>query len=163
MVMCIDPFHAVSSTRSRARSRAQDAAGVFCCGLRVVSMDGSITDVPDTPGLTTSSSPGRANATRAHPGRGVRAGWLAAAESGTGTLIGSTFGLHGREQTVARDLLAAFHPGMLVLADRKLPVPHPGPRRAGHRGAPAVAGLGLIRVVPDQGASRWHVLCTWPG
>ena len=27
---------------------APDAAGVFCCGLRVVSMDGSSTDVPDT-------------------------------------------------------------------------------------------------------------------
>ena len=27
---------------------APDAAGVFCCGLRVVSMDGSTTDVPDT-------------------------------------------------------------------------------------------------------------------
>ena len=27
---------------------AQDAAGVFCCGLRVVSVDGSTTDVPAT-------------------------------------------------------------------------------------------------------------------
>ena len=29
-------------------SAADDAVGVFCCGLRVVSMDGSSTDVPDT-------------------------------------------------------------------------------------------------------------------
>ena len=27
---------------------APDAAGVFCCGLRVVSMDGSTTDVPNS-------------------------------------------------------------------------------------------------------------------
>ena len=27
---------------------APDAAGVFCCGLRVVSVDGSTTDVPDS-------------------------------------------------------------------------------------------------------------------
>ena len=27
---------------------APDAAGVFCCGLRVMSMDGSTTDVPDS-------------------------------------------------------------------------------------------------------------------
>jgi hypothetical protein len=27
---------------------APDTVGVFCCGLRVVSMDGSTTDVPDT-------------------------------------------------------------------------------------------------------------------
>jgi len=30
-------------------SAAEDAAGVFCCGLRVVSMDGSTTDLPNTP------------------------------------------------------------------------------------------------------------------
>jgi hypothetical protein len=28
---------------------ADGAPGVFCCGLRVVSMDGSTTDVPDSP------------------------------------------------------------------------------------------------------------------
>jgi hypothetical protein len=45
--------------------------------------------------------------------------WLAAAESGTGALIGAAFGPYTvGEQTLARDLLAAFHPGMLVLADR---------------------------------------------
>jgi hypothetical protein len=27
---------------------ADGAPGVFCCGLRVVSMDGSVTDVPDS-------------------------------------------------------------------------------------------------------------------
>ena len=38
--------HAVR--RGRRPGRADDAAGVFCCGLRVVSVDGSTTDVPAT-------------------------------------------------------------------------------------------------------------------
>jgi hypothetical protein len=29
---------------------ADGAAGVFCCGLRVISVDGPVTDLPDTPG-----------------------------------------------------------------------------------------------------------------
>ncbi len=45
--------------------------------------------------------------------------WLAAAESGTGALIGATLGPYTvGEQTLARDLLPALGPGMVVLADR---------------------------------------------
>jgi hypothetical protein len=96
---------------------ATDAvAGVFCCGLRVVSMDGSTSDVPDTAENTEHFS---------RPSNGTRAGafpqvrWLAAAESGTGALIGASFGPYTvGEQTLARDLLPALAPGMLVLADR---------------------------------------------
>ena len=45
--------------------------------------------------------------------------WLVAAESGTGALVGATLGPYTvGEQTLARDLLAAFGPEMLVLADR---------------------------------------------
>jgi Insertion element 4 transposase N-terminal/Transposase DDE domain len=95
---------------------ARDAAGVFCCGLRVVSMDGSTTDVPDT--KANDEHFGRpANATRAGAFPQVR--WLAAAESGTGALVGATIGRYTvGEQTLARDLLPAFGAGMLVLADR---------------------------------------------
>jgi hypothetical protein len=95
---------------------ADDAAGVFCCGLRVVSMDGSTTDVPDT--KRNDEHFGRpANATRAGAFPQVR--WLVAAESGTGALVGATLGAYTvGEQTLARDLLAAFGPDMLVLADR---------------------------------------------
>ena len=95
---------------------APDAVGVFCCGLRVVSVDGSTTDVPDTP--ENHAHFGRpSNATRAGAFPQVR--WLAAAESGTGALIGATIGAYTvGEQTLTRDLLAAFDPGMLVLADR---------------------------------------------
>jgi len=95
---------------------AQDAAGVFCCGLRVVSVDGSTTDVPATAANDEFfDRPGNATGAGAFP----QVRWLAAAESGTGALIGATFGPYTvGEQTLARDLLAAFHPGMLVLADR---------------------------------------------
>jgi Transposase DDE domain/Insertion element 4 transposase N-terminal len=95
---------------------APDAAGVFCCGLRVVSMDGSSTDVPDT--KENDEYFGRpSNATRAGAFPQVR--WVVAAESGTGALIGAAIGAYTvGEQSLARDLLGAFGPGMLVLADR---------------------------------------------
>jgi hypothetical protein len=97
-------------------SAAEDAAGVFCCGLRVVSVDGTTTDVPDS--TENDEYFGRpSNATRAGAFPQVR--WLVAAESGTGALVGATIGACPvGEQTLARDLLAAFGPGMLVLADR---------------------------------------------
>jgi hypothetical protein len=95
---------------------APDAAGVFCCGLRVVSVDGSTTDVPNS--KENDEYFGRpSNATRDGAFPQVR--WLAAAESGTGALVGATIGPYTvGEQTLALDLLAAFGPGMLVLADR---------------------------------------------
>ena len=48
--------------------------------------------------------------------------WLAAAESGTGSLLGASVGPYrDSEQALARDLLESgcFGPGMVVLADRK--------------------------------------------
>jgi Insertion element 4 transposase N-terminal/Transposase DDE domain len=94
----------------------QDAAGVFCCGLRVVSMDGSTTDVPNTP--ENAAHFGRpSNATRDGAFPQVR--WVVAAESGTGALVGATLGPYTvGEQTLARDLLGSFGADMLVLADR---------------------------------------------
>jgi hypothetical protein len=91
--------------------------GVFCCGLRVVSMDGSTTDVPDSEknavffGQPSSQSRG---------GAFPQARWVAAAESGTGSLLGAAIGRYtDAEQPLAADLLGCFGPGMLVLADRK--------------------------------------------
>jgi len=91
-------------------------AGVFCCGLRVVSIDGSTSDLPDTAeNAAFFSRP--SNATRDGAFPQVR--WLAAAESGTGALLGATFGPYTvGEQTLARDLLGALGPDMLVLCDR---------------------------------------------
>ena len=79
-------------------------------------MDGSSTDVPDT--KDNDEYFGRpSNATRAGAFPQVR--WVVAAESGTGALIGAAIGAYTvGEQTLARDLLGVFGPGMLVLADR---------------------------------------------
>jgi Insertion element 4 transposase N-terminal/Transposase DDE domain len=97
-------------------SAGDPVPGVFCCGLRVVSIDGSTSDLPDTKeNAAYFSRP--SNATRDGAFPQVR--WLAAAESGTGALLGATFGPYTvGEQTLARDLLPALGPDMLVLADR---------------------------------------------
>ncbi len=95
---------------------ADGAAGVFCCGLRVISVDGSVTDLPDTP--ENAAFFGRpSNAVRDGTFPQVR--WVAAAESGTGALTGAAFGPYTTgEQSLALDLLPSFGPGMLVMADR---------------------------------------------
>ena len=97
-------------------SAGDPVPGVFCCGLRVVSIDGSTSDLPNTP-------ENAAFFTR--PSNGTRDGafpqvrWVVAAESGTGALIGAAIGAYTvGEQSLARDLLGVFGPGMLVLADR---------------------------------------------
>jgi hypothetical protein len=104
---------------------APDKAGVFRCGLRVVSMDGSTTDVPNS--QENDDYFGRpSNAARAGAFPQVR--WVVAAESGTGALIGATQGPYRvGEQTLG------------------------GPD---HWGAPAVAGLGVVPADPDHGARR---------
>ena len=96
---------------------ADGAPGVSCCGLRVVSVDGSTSDVPDTP--SNDAFFGRpSNQTRDGAFPQVR--WVVAAESGTGSLLGAALGgYRDGEQVLARDLLGCFRPGMLVLADRK--------------------------------------------
>ena len=92
------------------------AAGVFCCGLRVISMDGSTTDVPDS--AENAAFFGRPS-TAGRDGAFPQVRWVTAAESGTGALTGAAFGRYGTgEQTLALDLLPSFGPGMLVLADR---------------------------------------------
>ena len=95
---------------------ADGAAGVFCCGLRVISVDGSVTDLPATPeNIAFFGRPSNATGDGAFPH--VR--WVAAAESGTGALTGAAFGPYtAGEQTLTLDLLPSFGPGMLVLADR---------------------------------------------
>jgi hypothetical protein len=88
--------------------------GVFCCGLRVISVDDSVADLPATaengeffgwlpPGPQDGAFP--------------QVRWVAAAESGTGALTGAAFGPAGvTAQSLVPDLRAAFEPGMLVLA-----------------------------------------------
>lgn len=95
---------------------APEAEGVWVCGLRVVSMDGSTSDVPDTEDNRAAFS-GPSNDKRDGAFPQVR--WVVAAESGTGALVEATIGAYTTgEQTLARDLLGAFTDQMLVLADR---------------------------------------------
>ena len=96
---------------------ADGAPGVFCCGLRVVSMDGSVTDVPDSE--ENGAFFGRPS-NQSRFGAFPQARWVAAAESGTGSLLGASIGPYrSAEQPLAVDLLHCFGAGMLVLADRK--------------------------------------------
>ena len=91
--------------------------GVFCCGLRVVSVDGAVSDAPDSKANVQYF--GRpSNATR--DGAFAQVRWVVAAESGTGSLMGAALGPYtAGEQTLVPDLLECFGPGQLVLADRK--------------------------------------------
>ena len=90
---------------------ADDAAGVFCCGLRVVSMDGSTTDVPDT--KENDAHFGRpCNASRDGAFPQVR--WLAAAESGTGALLGT--GSSTATRTASSTTTPAFTPATATSA-----------------------------------------------
>ncbi len=94
-------------------------AGVFCCGLRIVSVDGSVTDVPDSG--QNARFFGRSS-DQAGDGAFPQVRWVAAAESGTGSMLGASIGgYRSSEQALAADLLeqGCFGPGMLVLADRK--------------------------------------------
>jgi hypothetical protein len=93
------------------------AEGVFCCGLRIVSMDGSVTDVPDS--KENDAFFGRPS-NQSRDGAFPQVRWVAAAESGTGSLLGAAMGPYRTaEQPLALDLLHCFGPGMVVLADRK--------------------------------------------
>jgi hypothetical protein len=92
------------------------AAGVFCCGLRVVSVDGSTSEVPDSAGnVAYFGRPSNQSRDAAFP----QVRWVAAAESGTGSLLGAAIAPYrSSEQALARELLHCLGPGMLVLADR---------------------------------------------
>jgi Insertion element 4 transposase N-terminal len=95
------------------------AAGVSCCALRVVSIDGSTSDVPGS--APDDEHFGRPS-NQARAGAFAQVRWLAAAESGTGSPLGASMGPYrDREQALARDLLetGCSGPGMLILAGRK--------------------------------------------
>ena len=95
---------------------ADGADGVFCCGLRVISVDGSTTDLPDSEDNVAFF---RRPSSAARDGACPQVRWVAAAESGTGALTGAAFSPYTTgEQTLALDLLPCFGPGMLVLAGR---------------------------------------------
>jgi len=90
-------------------------AGAFAFGRRLVAWDGTGLDVPDTP--ANAGAFGRVR------GGGPQLRLLALIECGTHALIEAAFDGFSRvsEQALARRLLHALAPGMLLLADRGFP------------------------------------------
>ena len=139
------------------RSPPGGAPGVSCCALRVISMDGSTTGVPDS--AENGAFFGRPS-TAGRDGAFPHVRWLVTAGSGTGALTGAAFGRHGtREQTLALDLLPSFGPEMLVLADRNF-LSWSLARAVLATGAHLVACLGELHA-----QTRWRccpTARTWP-
>jgi hypothetical protein len=94
-----------------------ETPGGFFAGLRLVSIDGTILDVPDTP-------ENAAFFGRPGSGRGERAAFpqlrlVGLGECGTHAMFAVAMGpCSTGEPTLARDLVASLGPGMLLLADR---------------------------------------------
>lgn len=112
-----EPLEALFSSVAKPMATEQ-TRGAFYRSLRLMSVDGTSLDLADTP--ENDSHFGRPGS-----GRGEGAGAfpqvrvVALAESGTHALVAAAPGpLSDGETTLARGLLGAFSPGMLVLADR---------------------------------------------
>ena len=103
--------------RTAAPAGTAETPGVFCAGLRVVTVDGFTLDLPDTDDNAEFFGRGGNGSQTKNPYPQLRA--LALAESGTRVLLAAAYGPSSTgEQTLATDLLPAMGPGMLVLADR---------------------------------------------
>jgi hypothetical protein len=96
---------------------AAGAAGAFAFGLRVVAWDGTGIEVPGTPGNAAAFGCGGGH------GSGPQLRLMALVECGTHALIDAALDGFARasEQVLARRLLHALRPGMLLLADRNFP------------------------------------------
>ena len=101
--------------RRRGPLAAAGTAGAFAFGRRLVAWDGTGLDVPDTPA--------NARAFGTVNGGGPQLRLLALTECGTHAVIDAAFDGFARasEQALARRLLHALAPGMLLLADRNFP------------------------------------------
>jgi len=90
--------------------------GAFFAGLRLVILDGSTLDLPDT--AANLKRYGRQKASRGQAAF-PQLRFVGLAEAGTHTLFGVAMGPYRRgELTLAKGLLAHLQPGMLCLADR---------------------------------------------
>jgi hypothetical protein len=96
----------------------QGDAASFWRGLRVVAVDGTTFDVPDTPDNDAAfgrPASGRGTGKGAYPQ--LRA--VALAECGTHAIFAAALGPYATAETaLARELVGRLEPGMLVLADR---------------------------------------------
>jgi hypothetical protein len=95
---------------------AKTADGFFC-GLRLVRIDGTILDVPDTP--ENDAFFGRLGSARGERSAFPQLRLVELGECGTHALFAVAMGpCSTGETTLAQDLLASLGPGMLLLADR---------------------------------------------
>lgn len=84
---------------------------------RVMSLDGSTLEVPDTP--ENDEHFGRPTVSRGEKSAYPRLRWVALGEAGTRALVGLQVGSYGDgEKSLARPLLGRLTPGMLCLCDR---------------------------------------------
>ncbi|MFF0228647.1 IS4 family transposase [Streptomyces sp. NPDC004629] len=93
--------------------------GTFWRGMRLLSMDGTLLDVPDSD-ANAAAYTRSSNGSRPAPYPQVRL--LALAECGTLSLLGAVFDSFAvGERTLARRLLPLLKPGVLLMADRGFP------------------------------------------
>jgi hypothetical protein len=103
--------------RLRGVQAAPNAAGAFLAGLRLVSWDATLLDVPDSPAnqaefLACGNTRGR--------GAFPKVRLLQLIECGTHAVIDAAFGAVS-EQVLARRVLGSLGVGMLLLGDRNFP------------------------------------------
>src|SRR6266511_2728595 len=103
--------------RLRGAQAAPGAAGAFLAGLRLVSWDATMLDVPDSP-----ANEAAFLASRNTRGRGAfpKVRLLQLIECGTHAVIDAVFGA-ASEQVLARRVLGSLGQGMLLLGDRNFP------------------------------------------
>jgi hypothetical protein len=97
--------------RRRGPLAGPGTPGAFAFGLRLTAWDGTVIDLPATEGNAREFGSARG---------GPQARLMALVECGTHAVIDAAFDAAGRasEHKLARRLLAALGPGMLLLADR---------------------------------------------
>lgn len=95
-------------------------AGVFWRGLRLMSLDGTSLEVPDS--AANGAAFGRPTGSDGWQGAYPQVTLVALAECGTRALAGAVLGgYRAGEQTLAAQLTGSMRAGMLVLADRNFP------------------------------------------
>jgi hypothetical protein len=94
-----------------------ETAGAWYRSWRLISVDGSTLEVPDTP--QNAERFGRPGVSRGERSAFPRVRWVALGEVGTRAIVGLSVGAyHEGETTLAKPLLASLTPGMLCICDR---------------------------------------------
>jgi hypothetical protein len=96
---------------------APSTPGAWYRNWRLMSLDGSTMEVPDT--AANGEHFGRPSASRGEKSAYPRLRWAALGEAGTRAVVGLEVGPYGEgEKSLARPLLQRLSPGMLCLCDR---------------------------------------------